>query len=137
MNVGSNLSDRDIAEIQRMYKGFSKAIVARDVDAVLMCYTDDAVAMPPNYPAASGHAAIRAWLDAMPAIKNIDFVVEEIAGHGDLAMVRGTYGMSLVIPGMPQPVNDQGKYIEIRKRQPDGSWPMWRDIFNSNLPAGS
>src|SRR5687768_5791843 len=99
MNVSSNLPDQDTTEIQRMYKGFSKAIVTRDVDAVLKCYTDDAIAMPPNYPAASGHAAIRAWLAAMPNIKSIDFVVEEIAGTGDLAMVRGTYNMSLTIPG--------------------------------------
>lgn len=137
MSVNSNLSDQDKAEIRRMYKGFSEAIVARDVDALLTCYTDDAVAMPPNYPAASGHAAIRTWLEAMPPVKSIDFVVEEIAGSGDLAMVRGTYSMSLAVPGVPQPLNDQGKYIEIRKRQPDGSWPMWRDIFNSNLAIGS
>ena len=137
MNVSSTLSDRDTAEIRRMYRSFSEAIVTRNVDALLKYYTDDAVAMPPNYPAASGHTAIRAWLEAMPSVNNIDFVVEEIAGSGDLAMVRGTYSMSLAIPGVPQSVNDQGKFIEIRKRQPDGSWPMWRDIFNSNIALGS
>jgi ketosteroid isomerase-like protein len=27
-----------------------------------------------------------------------------------------------------------GKYLEIRKRQPDGSWLVAADIFNSDKP---
>ena len=137
MSMTSNLSDRDTAEIQRMYAGFSKAVVNRDGTALLAWYTNDAIAMPPHYPAVQGHAAIRTWIESMPPISRINFVVEEIVGSGDLAIVRGTYTMSLTVPGVPHPVDDRGKYIEIRKRQPDGTWPMWRDIFNSDLAAGS
>ena len=133
----SNLSDTDTAAVQKaavqnMYDGFSKHIVQRDIDALLRYYTDDAIAMPPHHPSATGPAAIRAWLEAMPKMTRIDFVVDEIAGSGDLAMVRGTYSMSLSVAGVPQGVDDRGE--SIRKRQPDGSWPMWRDIFNSDLP---
>lgn len=76
-------------------------------------------------------------MESMPPISRIHFDAEEIVGNGDLAMVRGTYSMSLTIPGVPDPVSDRGKYIEIRKRQSDGSWPMWRDIFSSHLPLTS
>lgn len=32
---------------------------------------------------------------------------------------------------------DAGKFIEIWTRQPDGSWLISDDIFNSDLPAPS
>jgi ketosteroid isomerase-like protein len=34
--------------------------------------------------------------------------------------------------GAPGPVEDQGKFLEIRRRQPDGSWLLAVDIFNSD-----
>ena len=54
----------------------------------------------------------------------------------DLAYVLGTYTMTIVPPGAPGPIEDSGKYIEIRRRQPDGSWLISTDIFNSDLPSG-
>ena len=36
-----------------------------------------------------------------------------------------------------QPIQDHGKFIEIRRKQPDGSWLISRDIFNSDLPLPS
>jgi ketosteroid isomerase-like protein len=32
---------------------------------------------------------------------------------------------------------DSGKFIEVWARQPDGSWLIADDIFNSNLPVPS
>ena len=34
--------------------------------------------------------------------------------------------------GAPEPLEEVGKYIEIRMRQPDGSWRLAVDIFNSD-----
>jgi hypothetical protein len=42
--------------------------------------------------------------------------------------------MELNPPGAANPIRDRGKYIEIRRRQEDGSWLISRDIFNSNQP---
>jgi ketosteroid isomerase-like protein len=49
--------------------------------------------------------------------------------------VLGTYTMTIVPPGAPGPVNDSGKYVEVRRKQSDGSWLIAVDIFNSDLPA--
>jgi len=34
--------------------------------------------------------------------------------------------------GAPGPIEEIGKYLEIRKRQPDGSWLLIVDISNSD-----
>ena len=34
-------------------------------------------------------------------------------------------------------VEDVGKYIEIRRKQADGSWLLDVDMFNSDLEAGA
>ena len=33
------------------------------------------------------------------------------------------------------PMPDEGSYLEIWKRQADGSWRVAMDVFNSDLPA--
>jgi ketosteroid isomerase-like protein len=58
----------------------------------------------------------------------------EVARSGDLAYTRGAYQLSFKSPQGTQ-VTDQGKYLTVYRRQPDGSWKAVEDIFNSDLPA--
>ena len=81
-----------------------------------------------------GRAAIAAWMQGLPPVKDFKLTPVEIEGRGDLAYVKGTFTMSMVPPGAPGPITDVGKYIEIRRRQADGSWLIALDIFNSDLP---
>jgi ketosteroid isomerase-like protein len=60
--------------------------------------------------------------------------VAELEGRGDVAYARGSYSMKIAVPGAPAPVDEKGKYVEIWRRQADGSWKLARDIFNSDLP---
>jgi len=46
----------------------------------------------------------------------------------------GRYGKELHPPGAGTQA-DAGKFIEVWSRQPDGSWLISDDIFNSDLPA--
>jgi ketosteroid isomerase-like protein len=64
-------------------------------------------------------------------------VALEVAGTGDLAYVRGTYSLSMEVPGVTQPVRQDGKLLQIYARQQDGTWLLARDIWNANAsPAG-
>ena len=58
----------------------------------------------------------------------------EIDGRGDLAYVRGTYAMTIMPEGAPEPIREIGKYVVILQKQPDGSWLVVVDIWNSDLP---
>jgi ketosteroid isomerase-like protein len=96
-------------------------------------YAQDAVVNGPNAPAIKGHDAIVAMFKSFPAISDFKFEILEINGAGNLAYVHGTYSMVLTPPGV-KPMSDKGKFLEIWKRQADGSWKVAIDTFNSDLP---
>ncbi len=128
----ASLSEQDEAAIQAVSDAFVEAIVAGDVDSVAALYTEDAVFMPPGHPPVRGRAAIREFLAGFPPVESLELRNDEIEGRLDLAYVRGTLIMTLMPEGASEAMVDTGKYIEIRKRQPDGSWPLAVDIFNSS-----
>ena len=46
-------------------------------------------------------------------IADADAIAREVEGAGNVADVRGTYSMSLRIPGVPEPIPQQGKLLQI------------------------
>lgn len=107
-------------------------VLAKDWDALSQLYTEDAVFMPPGQPSLRGRTAIREFMAAFPPLASFVSTIDTITGVGDLAYVRGRYRMTLAAaPGAA----DSGKYLEIRRKQPDGSWKVTIDIFNSSVPA--
>ena len=132
----SGLTDADRAAIQKVADDAVAIMNAAspDLDAYTRAYyAPDAVVLPPNEPAVTGEAAIAAMLKSFPPISNFRFDLVHVEGTSDMAWVQGTYSMTMTPEGSA-PVNDSGKYIEIWKKQADGSWRVARDIFNSDLP---
>lgn len=125
------LSEADRQAIQATSDQFVQHILAKDWDALSQLYAEDAILMPPNQPAVVGRAAIREFNATFPPVSAFSLTNEIIDGVGDLAYVRGRYRMTLAIEGSPA---DSGKYLEIRRRQVDGSWKFAADIFNSDVP---
>ncbi len=129
------LSSADAAAIESVHPRFRKALLARDFDTLVALYTDDAVFMPPNHPAVHGRSALKAWMAAFPKVVDVALSIARVEGRADLAYVQGSYVMTLHPDGAPAPVTDRGKYIEIRRRQPNGEWLLEADIFNSDQGA--
>ena len=42
--------------------------------------------------------------------------------------------LTFTIPGAPGPIDEQGKFLQVYRKQGDGSWKMTREIYNSDLP---
>ncbi len=94
--------------------------------------------LPPNAPAATTKEAIRGvWKDM---ITNPGFAggwkpnKVEVAKSGDLAYLSGTYDLTLN-DAKGKPVKDRGKYVEVWKKQADGTWKTVADIWNSDPPS--
>ena len=128
------LSEADITAIRAATATFVQHGRVRNDSAAAALYAEDGVLMPPNQPAVEGRAAIRAWLTAFPPMSDFSLTVIEIKGRGDLAYERGTYALTIAASGKTPAVSDHGKYLVIRRRQADGSWPITVDTFNSDVP---
>ncbi|MEJ2336635.1 MAG: DUF4440 domain-containing protein [Gemmatimonadales bacterium] len=129
-------TEADIATIDAMRGAFAEAVSAGDVDGMMIGYAEDAVQMPPNEPALTGKAAIRARSQANAdqyemALEN---PAAEILVKGDWAILRGTYVFSGTPKADGEPIQDTGKYLVTWHRQPDGSWLVAHEIWNSNNP---
>lgn len=121
------------AGIEESNAAFEAAIAAGDVDAVVSLYTDDALLMAPNAPAAEGLEAIRAAFEALlEGVGSLALTTREVEAYGDTASEVGSY----VLEGHDGSHLDHGKYLVIWKRTADG-WKLHRDIFNSDMaPPG-
>lgn len=104
------------------------------IDYTNTYYAPDAVVMPPNAPTVRGREAITAFLRTFPPLRDVRYEISAIDGSGDIAYAQGNYSMLLIMPDQEEPVSDQGKYLEVWVRQPQGGWQVALDIFNSDLP---
>jgi ketosteroid isomerase-like protein len=131
------LSQADIGKIDEGTQAFVKGALGKNWGAVAALYTDDAVLDPPHAPGLKGRAAIKTWLEQFPPLTAFKANNQIVDGRDDLAYVVGTYTMTIAPPGAPGPITDSGKFVEILRKQSDGSWLIAVDIFNSDLPIPS
>lgn len=120
-----------------IWKEYSASLNGGDLERWLALWTEDGVQMPPDEPAVIGKDRIRARNKAVldQFSFDIDTHNEEAGMAGDWAFARGTYKATLKPKRGGDPIPIDGKYMSILSRQPDGSWKIHRDIFNSNVAA--
>ena len=126
------LPEEDIAAIRANNDTYVERTLAGDFASVAALFAEDAVILPPNESMVQGRPAILAYLEAYPTITEFQATVEEVGGQGSMGFARGTY--SLTAEGMPDPIQDTGKWLTIDEKQPDGSWLATTQIWNSDLP---
>jgi uncharacterized protein (TIGR02246 family) len=130
------LSPADQAKIRAVDSAFMAAANAGDVDGVAAVYADNGALLAPNLPPQKGRDAIKAFWGGFLDAYSVRFEVasDTIEGRGDLAYNQGHYRFTAVPKAKGAPgVADEGKFIEILKQQPDGSWKYILDMYSSNL----
>ena len=114
---------------------WSAAAAARDVERVASYYADDAIAYPPNEPAAHGRAAAKAVWAAYLADPSFSIswktTHSEVSPGGDLGFTAGTYEDSFRGPD-GRMVHEVGKYLCVWRKQADGSWKAIHDMWNAD-----
>ncbi len=135
-SAGSTQADTDA--IKRVNQEWTAAIKAGNVEGMMAPLTSGVVLLPPNEPAASGPEAVRAWSQRMAdqvAFTEATSVLDEVEFAGDWAFTRGTFHGTFQPKAGGASASDVTKYILLWRRQPDGSWKIARDIWNSNNPV--
>jgi len=135
-------TEAHIAAIRAVSDRFLVAYNAQDMAAFEAFYTDDAIALGPDGPAATGKDAILALQAA--GFEQYDAVqtatTDEVSVFGDHALAWGTWEETQT-PKVGSPAELlRGKWLVIYRRQADDSWKTWRWMCNrdqSTPPAGN
>jgi ketosteroid isomerase-like protein len=127
------LSEVDVAAITSASQAWAEAYGADDDAGMLAFSTQDLVLMPPDMPLFQGLPAAEEYLAGFTGI-DLDVTRLEIEGRGDLAYERSTYVASAVPAGATEAITYAGKYVNIWRKQADGSWLISICIFNSDEP---
>jgi ketosteroid isomerase-like protein len=132
----STSAETDVEAIKRVNIDLINAFNVGDVPAAVDLAMDDAVDLPPNRQAVVGKEAIREFLQSDMDRFAMHFVDEivEVEVDGDLAVIWSNYTVRLTPRDGGGPIENQGKWLKVLKRQPDGSWKFSRNIWNSDNP---
>jgi ketosteroid isomerase-like protein len=133
-------SQADIAAINASSSAYSAAAERGDAVAWLALWDEAGVQMLPNAPARSKEQLVAQvpaqWQARLEASDLKMFVTPlEVQVSGDWAYSRGVYAQEFTNKKTGQKALVDGKFLTVYRRQPEGSWKIYRDCFNSNLPA--
>ena len=102
-------------------------------------FSDDIVAMPPDEEALIGRDKVNVWFKQMQKeyLVAARYPETKITLAGDWAIERYAGELTLTPRKGGKPLQDKFKGIHIYHRQPDGSWRITDDIWNSNAPPAA
>jgi len=127
----------DEAALRKADEEWSKAAGAKDVDKTVSYYAADALVLPPNGTAITARDAIRkTWQEMITAPEfsgGWTATKVEVARSGEIGYVTGTWEFKWN-DAAGKPTGDHGKFVEVWKKQTDGSWKCAVDIWNSDKP---
>lgn len=128
---------KDLAGVDSCRSEYVSAWLAADANRIIEVYTNDALVLYPNQPAAAGRTAIHSYFKSFFDQYRQDLfelTSEEVKVAGSFAFDHGKYKWRGTLRQGGNPINDYGKYLVILQRQTDGSWKISRDMDNSNRP---
>lgn len=126
----------DEATLRNLDAEWSKAAGAKDLEKTVSYYTDDALILPPNIPTIQGKQGARTMWQGMFSVPGFGggWKATKVEVSGDLGWVTGTYELSET-DASGRPIVDKGKYLEVWRKQADGSWKCVADMFNTDLSS--
>ena len=118
--------------VEAGYAEFEKAYNAKDSVGLANCYATDGKFMNPNGKAVEGKAAIQKtfgmWFKGDTSTIKLNLV--DLWGNETNLTTENAWTIS----DKDGKVLDEGKALEVYKME-DGKWKIYRDCYNSNMPA--
>ena len=127
----------DRAAVDQGHEAFLNAMRGNNVDSLRPLIAEEAEFAPPNANIGAGREAFLTWYQQLLTQMRTSGVTvsdRDVAVAGDLAIESGTFDWTLTPVAGGAPVRDQGHFIAIWRRQPDGGWKATRLIWNSSQP---
>jgi len=145
--TSSEVKNKDVQEFVRQlasnrktiadaYVRWREAVKAKDLDAVLAAYTDDATVLPDEHAAVSGKTAVRAFYAELfaqnQALKEEKFENINSVQSGDLLIDSTKFSGILTKDG--KEVAFKGNRLVVWKRDFQRPWKILRDTWNRSEP---
>ena len=115
-----------------------KEFAAKDMDKILAHYADDGTVLLSNAPTMVGKDAIRAGMKDTIADPKFSLDLKTVkvdVSKDDLAYSQGTYSVTFADAKTKKTMAETGRYVEVYKKQADGSWKIVEDINSPEAPA--
>jgi ketosteroid isomerase-like protein len=127
------------AAIRKTDVEWAAAAGTGSVDAWMSFYAADPIVMAPNVQIARDRERVRQTVKSLLTLPHLAIswhpIKVEVAASGDLGYLIGAYELSYDEAAVR--VADQGKLLEIWRKQSDGSWKCIVDTWNSDGPAAT
>ncbi len=136
-NAGNQ--NTDYQAIESMWCAYCRACNNNDPASFIALHEKDAIKMPPQ----QAMFRMDQIANSLPSMWNnqnkyvytsMSINYQEIVIEGDYAWSMGTYEEVLIQKYEAKSSIYKGKFLTVFHRQPDGSWKICRDCFNSNDP---
>jgi uncharacterized protein (TIGR02246 family) len=121
-----------VAEVNVVAQAFHDAVAARDPDALVRLYHEDARFLPPGMEPAEGPDEIRGAMQALfdMGASSLDIEPLDVRESGEMTVEYGRYTLGIEPPGGGE-MTDVGKYLVVHESRDDGTKILF-DCFNSN-----
>jgi uncharacterized protein (TIGR02246 family) len=136
LSAVSQTNDELREKIVSINKQMAKAMMEGNGEATLGFYTKDAVSLPNYGEMIKGIDAIKKSNDEMMTsgmkVNSMEFNTVMVNTYGNMVSEIGTYKMNATMPGMASPMEDNGKYLTLWEKQPDGSLKIKVETWNTD-----
>lgn len=124
------LTNDDHTAIEATIEKYIKAVLDQDLKSLAAAYTLEGIRLEPSR-AVIGRKEIESLpMDKNVQITNIDWQTESINGEGNFARWWGTFRSNFVTKTQENEFIQEGKWLAVLRKQPDGSWLIESDIWN-------
>lgn len=129
--------EADIAAIRQLQADWNRAVEAGSVDGYAAVLDDDIELLPTDAEPINGVDNYRAMLTGV--FSSDTFKVEVIGPasievDGDRAYARYDYIIHRTPKDATETVSSYRKFLDVMRRQDDGSWRVYKHIWNYNEP---
>ncbi len=130
-------TEADVVAINELIDQYCIMANAGDIEGFMSLWADDAIRMEPDRTSIVGKENIQAFFAPQFELFNINVAIygdTEVQVFGDLSYSRGTYTLSITPKqGGPTTTLD-GKWLDVEKRQADGSWKIYMLSYCYDAP---
>ena len=125
------LSEADLEQITATRNSYQEAFNAKDLDALVALYTDEAYLLPPNQEMVQGTDEIRQFLEYQfeTTVKAQNLVLTAVSTYG-----VGTSSEQVTPPGATDFITLKSTYLVALKKDAGGAWKLAAVAVSPDAP---